>query len=123
MSDALKLGTILVKRPWAFCWGARRFLVWIDERKFGHVRCGESKEFYLEPGTHTVAVQCDWAKARPVTVEVKENGTTTVTCGATIWYRQLFDPRLWFDFASQIYVKSDADLAPWWKDNRIEQAS
>lgn len=97
-------GVITIERPWRWCWGARTFAVWIDERKFGHIKAGETKEFYLEPGIHTVSIHIDMTKTAPLSVVVNESRPCVILCEPIDPWKLMTTPRIWFKFSQHLQV-------------------
>lgn len=95
---------IAVERPWRWLWGARKFDVWIDGTKFGQVKPGETKEFYVEAGMHTVSVHIDMTKTTPLNVVADESRPCTIYCEPTGFWKFLTTPRIWFKFSEHLQV-------------------
>jgi hypothetical protein len=109
MDETDRIGSIVIRRRLAYAMGARRFLVIIDGRKFGHLRNGQEKEFFVEEGTHTVSIKMDQAVTDPLEVEVFANGKTNLFCAPANALRFFFDFQLWFNPKDWIFIRPASD--------------
>lgn len=103
----IRVGKLVLKRNFTVFWAARRFLILIDGRRFDHIKVGETKQFYLEPGTHDVVLQVDCYQCGPLIVNVRENQTSSLLCGAVDLLSFLLRPSLWFKCSEQMFLKQD----------------
>jgi hypothetical protein len=74
-------GTIAISRKSSFHVVPRAYKVWIDGTAVGAVMNGESADFAVDPGEHTVEVSLDGMYSRKLAVEVFEGGRRRITCG------------------------------------------
>jgi hypothetical protein len=112
--ESLPTAVIVIERPFRWVWSARKFAVLIDDSPFGHVKVGETKEFYTEAGTHTVAVKVDFTKTNPVRVELGEHGRCELFCVPTSIWKVLITPSIWFKPSAHIQLTlKQSDTNPW----------
>jgi hypothetical protein len=77
----LPVPTIRIRRTgrrWAIL---RKLHVLVDGVRRASVRQGRSVDIEVSPGQHEVAVQMDWAKTPPLTIECSEGSVTTMDAG------------------------------------------
>lgn len=95
---------IAIERPWRWLWGARKFKVLIDGTPYGLVKPGETKEFYVEPGVHTVSIHIDLTKTTPLNVVADESRPCVIHCVPTGFWTFLITPRIWFKPSEHLQV-------------------
>jgi len=54
------MGKIMLSRTNEYINGLREYGIYIDDVKVGVIRNGETKEFEVAPGTHTIYAKIDW---------------------------------------------------------------
>ena len=74
-------GTIAISRRRSFQVMPRAYKIWIDGTAVGAIMNGESAEFAVDPGEHTVEVSIDGMYSRKLSIEVFEGGHRRITCG------------------------------------------
>jgi hypothetical protein len=74
-------GTIAISRKSSFQVMPRAYKVWIDGVVVGTVQNGQSTEFSVESGDHTVELSIDGMYSRKLAVEVFEGGRRRIACG------------------------------------------
>lgn len=62
---------------------ARMFKVLVDGDITGRIAAGETTHIELSTGKHEVAVQVDWCKTDPVSVDIDGSRNTALVCGST----------------------------------------
>ena len=67
--------TITITRPYQWTNQSIGINVYIDDKLSGDIAVGETKEFEVKPGKHTVYVKNKWGGSQPVEVDVKKNET------------------------------------------------
>ncbi len=60
----------------------RKFRVFVDGKKVGTIRRGETRHFFVRPGQHQVQVRIDWWRSNSVNVEIAREGTLHLQCGS-----------------------------------------
>ena len=58
---------------------ARQIGVYLDNNKIGTILNGETKEFDVPSGKHTVRAKIDWCGSKDLTCQINENEIKTVT--------------------------------------------
>lgn len=61
----------------------RRYYVQIDGKRVGSIKVGEVQHFPVTPGDHTLAVQIDWCRSRPLKVTKIQGQNLLLECGAS----------------------------------------
>ncbi|MCB1784746.1 MAG: TIR domain-containing protein [Chromatiaceae bacterium] len=74
-------GYISISRERSVSYGLRAFTLVIDDQTVDKIRSGESKRFALPGGRHSIRVQLDGYKSRPLEVDLQAGETITVECG------------------------------------------
>jgi len=57
----------------------RQIGVYLDNQKIGSILNGETKEFDIPSGQHTVRAKIDWCGSKDLTCQINENEIKTVT--------------------------------------------
>jgi len=71
---------------------ARAYRVLVDGGEVGRVRDGDTETYDVAPGQHTVQLKVDWARSRPIEVQVPDGGEARVRCRGNaspltaLWY-------------------------------------
>ena len=60
--------------------GARAYLVYIDGKKAGEIREGETKQFDVSEGAHTLQLKIDWCSSPVLEFTAKEGKTVYAEC-------------------------------------------
>jgi len=61
----------------------RKYKVIIDNKVVGAISSGETKHIEINPGIHTIQIQIDWCKTKPLSFEITLGQNTYLCCGAT----------------------------------------
>lgn len=69
------MSTITITRPYQWTNQAINISVYIDDKLSGDIAVGETKDFDVKPGKHSVFVKNKWGGSQPVEVEVTDNET------------------------------------------------
>ncbi|GEO10020.1 hypothetical protein [Segetibacter aerophilus] len=75
------MATVIVNRKTEVLNLARNYGIYIDGKKVGTVANGETKEFNVSPGNHTVLAKIDWCSSPVVSFEVEAEGVKSLTVG------------------------------------------
>lgn len=67
--------TITITRPYQWTNQAIGINVYIDDELSGNIAVGETKEFEVKPGKHTVYVKNKWGGSQPIEVNVGKSDT------------------------------------------------
>jgi hypothetical protein len=71
---------IVVRRPSTWGLFLRSIIIYIDGKRAGKVRNGQSVLFDVAPGSHAVRIRLDWMKTEPLEVHVGPSETVTLEC-------------------------------------------
>ena len=83
--------------------GARAYLVYIDGKKEGAIREGETKQFDVSEGEHTIQLKIDWCSS-PVRTFTMEAGKTVYARCAPAKKPFLIGPLLYITIFARRYV-------------------
>ena len=70
------MARLILKRPSKWIDLARSYKVYVDGQKIGELYDGETKEFEMTPGQHTIKAKIDFLSSKPVHFEVKNDDET-----------------------------------------------
>ncbi len=73
------MAKIKIKRTNEWNNRARQIGVYLDNQKIGTILNGETKEFDIPSGQHTVRAKIDWCGSKNITIQTNENEIKTVT--------------------------------------------
>ncbi|MBB1139345.1 hypothetical protein [Myroides sp. WP-1] len=64
------MSKITIKRSAEFSNKARKIALYLGEEKIGTIKDGETKEFEIQPGQHTLTAKIDWCRSNhlPITI-------------------------------------------------------
>ena len=74
----MSMSTITITRPNQWSNQSISINVYIDDELSGEIAGGETKDFEVKPGKHTVYVKNNWGGSQPVEVDVRENNIKTL---------------------------------------------
>lgn len=72
------MATIRIQRKSEYINKARKYQLYIDHAKAGKIEDGETIDFTVSPGLHTVTAKIDWCSSRDLLVTLHENETKTI---------------------------------------------
>jgi hypothetical protein len=72
---------IIIKRVTCYADKFRAYKVLLDGTEIGDIRQGESKQFPVQEGKHTLQLNIDWCTSEPVTFDLVDKPITFV-CGS-----------------------------------------
>lgn len=58
----------------------RDYRVMVDDKEVGRIGQSQTKQFAIEPGTHTVRLKIDWCGSPTLTVDAIEGETVKLEC-------------------------------------------
>lgn len=61
--------TIQISRPKEWTNRIRTYKIYIDNEKIGDIANGETKDFMVAPGKHTITAKIDWCGSPEVTID------------------------------------------------------
>lgn len=68
----------------------RKYKVFVDDIYLGDIRDGETKEFDVSPGQHTIYLKIDWCRSNKIKFDLNKEEKMVFDCGnATRWYNIL----------------------------------
>lgn len=73
--------TIRLYRPPEFINSTRQYKIFVDGEKIGTIVNGDTLEFDLPAGTHTMQAKIDWCSSPEFTFSVKNGETKTINVG------------------------------------------
>lgn len=74
--------TILkLKRTNEYSNSFRDYKIFIDGKNIGEIANGETKEFEISPGQHTIIAKIDWGSSPEVILSINENETRELKVG------------------------------------------
>ena len=72
---------IIIKRVTGYADMIRAYKVFFDGTKIGEIRQGESKQFPVQEGKHTLQLKIDWCTSEPVSFDLADK-PITFKCGS-----------------------------------------
>jgi hypothetical protein len=83
------MAKIKIKRTNEWNNWTRQIGVYMDNQKIGTILNGETKEFDVPSGQHTVRAKIDWCGSKNLTIQTNENEIKTVTISSFKFGRYL----------------------------------
>lgn len=69
------MATLRITRDKGYADLVRTYIVMVDGKKIGELRNGESKEFAISPGDHSITAKIDWCSSKTLRFHVKDGDT------------------------------------------------
>jgi hypothetical protein len=89
-SSNLKSGCMVVRRTSQYTNRIRPVGVFVDGKKVGQLKDGESKSFELSPGEHRVFAKVAWYKTPLLAVRIERGETVDLVAGSEITGWKIF---------------------------------
>jgi len=67
------MATIILNRTSEYVNRLRNYAVYIDGKKIGTIANGETKEFNVSPGQHSIVTKIDWCSSPTVTFDISDD--------------------------------------------------
>lgn len=61
----------------------RKYKVILDGSVCGNIKAGETKDFHVNPGIHTISLKIDWCTSDTLEFHVPESGIVEFECGTS----------------------------------------
>lgn len=106
---------IRITRASQYADGARAYRIVIDGVERGKIKRGETKEFEVENGVHTVCAKMDWCGSPELCVEVNDSVVELVVGNALIGVKHLLSGlymTVWRNKYLFLIEKSEYDKLP-----------
>jgi hypothetical protein len=65
----------------------RAYRIFLDGRKVGAIRSGESQKLEVSPGRHGLQLKIDWCSSEKLSVEAKDDAVVSLVCRPTATQR------------------------------------
>lgn len=90
----------------------RSYNVVIDGDYCGKIKCGETKQFDLKEGEHTLCLKIDWCRSPKINFSLKDDETVFFDCGnyASGWKHFLFPLYVTFFRSKYLFLKEVGSL-------------
>lgn len=75
------MATIIISRSNEYLNRMREYDVYLDGEKVGSIANGETKEFDVSPGTHTILTKIDWYSSPGLSLEIMDEETKSLQVG------------------------------------------
>ena len=75
------MATIIIKRTSEFVNRLRNYRIFLDGEKIGTIANGETKEFEITPGLHTIIAKIDWCTSPEISVTLSDSEKKELTVG------------------------------------------
>lgn len=98
---------LVIERGSGYADKIRAYSVVLDDDQIGSVGDGQTMEFELKPGTHTLYLKIDWARSNKVTFEASGNKTIRFKCGSNLRGAKVFLGVIYVFFLFNRYIKLD----------------
>ena len=69
---------LIIKRNSEWNSRARKFGIYLNDKKIGTIANGETKEFQIDSGKHKINGKIDWCKSPIIDFEIAENESKTI---------------------------------------------
>ena len=67
------MSKLIIKRTSEWINLARKFGIYIDDKKIGTISHGETKEFEINPGEHKIKAKIDWCGSQKLEFNIADN--------------------------------------------------
>jgi hypothetical protein len=84
------MAKIIINRSTEFSNRIRAIRIYIDKQKIGEIYDGESKEFEISPGKHTLKAKIDWCGSNTIEFVASEEDTPRFSLCGTDPFLALF---------------------------------
>ncbi|ANF51816.1 hypothetical protein A0O34_15445 [Chryseobacterium glaciei] len=64
------MAKIIINRSSEYSNKLRSIGIYLDDKKIGDIADGESKEFEVEKGGHTLRAKIDWCRSNPINLKI-----------------------------------------------------
>lgn len=61
----------------------RKIEIFLEDKKIGTIKDGETKEFDIQPGEHVLTAKIDWCKSNDLIVSIKDGETKSFDLSGT----------------------------------------
>ena len=75
------MATFIINRTSEYLNRGRRYSICIDGKEMGKMVNGETKEFNVSPGQHSVFAKIDWCSSETLSIDINEQETKTLKVG------------------------------------------
>ena len=96
---------ITLKRSTGYADKMRAYKVLLDGNAIGSIRQGESKEYPLQAGKHTLQLKIDWCTSKPITFDFTDK-PLTFECGSNTALKAAFSA--FFNIKDYMWLKQTA---------------
>ncbi len=104
MTAEFTIGSIIIERSQRPVVGADNCFVVIDGMPQGELPAGETREYFVDPGAHSVCFKMNGAVGRPVEVNVSNSERIILNCRPLDWLHCLSSPRAWLNPSERMHV-------------------
>jgi len=91
LNNKNKMTTIRLKRTSEYNNRIRDYKIFIDGQQVGTIANGETKDFPTTVGQHIITAKIDWCSSPDISIELKENQTSSLKVGG-FKYGQILMP-------------------------------
>lgn len=64
------MAKLMINRSSEYSNKLRSIGIYLDDKKIGDIADGESKEFEVEEGVHTLRAKIDWCRSNPINLKI-----------------------------------------------------
>ena len=75
------MATFIINRTSEYLNRGRRYGIYVDGKEMGKMVNGETKEFNVSPGQHSVFAKIDWCSSETLSIDLNDQETKTLKVG------------------------------------------
>ena len=95
---------ITISRKRGYADKIRKYKVIVDNNYLGTINAGETKDFEVPPGKHTIYLKIDWCRSNKLDFNLSENEVIEFDCGSSLTGWRLFINIIYITFLKNKYL-------------------
>jgi len=95
---------IKINRQSGYADKIRKYKVIVDNDYIGTINAGETKDFEVTSGKHTIYLKIDWCRSNKLDFNVSENEVLEFDCGCSLTGWRLFINLIYITFLKNKYL-------------------
>lgn len=104
------MAEIVLKRPTGYKSDRlRAYQIYVDGRKIGQIKAGETKTIDVTPGRHELRLKIDWGASETLQVDLRDDDVARLVCGPRLKTSDStlmdgYKSAYWMTFGSRRYI-------------------